>query len=100
MPSERISPATSDWGARRSEERRVGEEGRYRWAPYHLKKKKPGIDAHLRAQNYRSKKRSQLFRHVRPLVFNRDAVSGGRPWDAERPYTVHCSECRRSQKRS
>src|SRR2546425_13056408 len=25
---------------RRSEERRVGEEGRSRWAPYHLKKKK------------------------------------------------------------
>src|SRR2546429_8627729 len=24
----------------RSEERRVGEEGRSRWAPYHLKKKK------------------------------------------------------------
>src|SRR2546422_8704270 len=26
----------------RSEERRVGEEGRSRWAPYHLKKKKTG----------------------------------------------------------
>src|SRR5256885_15985755 len=26
--------------ARRSEEGRVGEEGRSRWAPYHLKKKK------------------------------------------------------------
>src|SRR2546430_9512241 len=24
----------------RSEERRVGKEGRYRWSPYHLKKKK------------------------------------------------------------
>src|SRR5256885_4406282 len=31
-----------DWGAAisRSGERRVGEEGRSRWAPYHLKKKK------------------------------------------------------------
>src|SRR2546426_11444413 len=27
-------------GYRGSEERRVGEEGRSRWAPYHLKKKK------------------------------------------------------------
>src|SRR5256885_16483422 len=27
-------------GGVRSEERRVGEEGRSRWAPYHLKKKK------------------------------------------------------------
>src|SRR5256885_10010683 len=27
-------------GGRRSEERRVGEECRSRWAPYHLKKKK------------------------------------------------------------
>src|SRR2546430_17384160 len=26
--------------AKRSEERRVGEEGRSRWSPYHLKKKK------------------------------------------------------------
>src|SRR5256885_16659088 len=34
----------TDWRgalpARRSEERRVGEEGRSRWSPYHLKKKK------------------------------------------------------------
>src|SRR5256886_16664645 len=30
-------------GAARSEERRVGEEGRSRWAPDHLKKKKDGI---------------------------------------------------------
>src|SRR2546430_16241385 len=28
----------------RSEERRVGEEGRSRWAPYHLKKKKKEMD--------------------------------------------------------
>src|SRR2546427_11526334 len=27
-------------GSARSEERRVGEEGRSRWAPYHLKKKR------------------------------------------------------------
>src|SRR2546427_6814160 len=27
-------------GLARSEERRVGEEGRSRWSPYHLKKKK------------------------------------------------------------
>src|SRR2546426_12005264 len=27
-------------GAERSEERRVGERGRSRWSPYHLKKKK------------------------------------------------------------
>src|SRR3989442_6444196 len=27
-------------GGHRSEERRVGEEGRSRWSPYHLKKKK------------------------------------------------------------
>src|SRR6202165_902619 len=39
-------PATSNWRAvpsdaapTRSEERRVGKEGRSRWAPYHLKKK-------------------------------------------------------------
>src|SRR2546430_17507090 len=29
---------------RRSEERRVGEECRSRWSPYHLKKKKEEID--------------------------------------------------------
>src|SRR5260221_14305433 len=29
--------------AQRSEERRVGEEGRSRWGPYHLKKKKKDI---------------------------------------------------------
>src|SRR5258708_39718414 len=28
------------WEAAGSEERRVGEEGRSRWSPYHLKKKK------------------------------------------------------------
>ena len=28
----------------RSEERRVGKEGRYRWSPYHLKKKKKSKD--------------------------------------------------------
>src|SRR2546427_12829496 len=31
---------TSSFSTTRSEERRVGEEGRSRWAPYHLKKKK------------------------------------------------------------
>src|SRR3979411_3550750 len=30
--------------AERSEKRRVGEEGRSRWSPYHLKKKKNKID--------------------------------------------------------
>src|SRR5260221_3423789 len=37
-----IDYKSEDIGARlsRSEERRVGEEGRSRWAPYHLKKKK------------------------------------------------------------
>src|SRR2546422_8885092 len=30
-------PTSTRW---RSEERRVGEEGRSRWSPYHLKKKK------------------------------------------------------------
>src|SRR2546429_6198795 len=30
-------------GTFRSEERRVGEEGRSPWSPYHLKKKKPYI---------------------------------------------------------
>src|SRR5256885_7682925 len=30
--------------AARSEERRVGEEGRSRWAPYHLKKKKKRLN--------------------------------------------------------
>src|SRR5260370_37842794 len=29
-----------DEAVKRSEERRVGEEGRSRWSPYHLKKKK------------------------------------------------------------
>src|SRR2546427_11583012 len=37
-------PTRPRWSAtkrkRRSEERRVGEEGRTRWSPYHLKKKK------------------------------------------------------------
>src|SRR5256885_13233256 len=32
-------PAVSAWLAPRLEERRVGEEGRFRWAPDHLKKK-------------------------------------------------------------
>src|SRR5258707_13807042 len=30
----------------RSGERRVGEKGRFRWAPYHLKKKKKRMDVH------------------------------------------------------
>src|SRR2546422_11353536 len=37
----------------RSGERRVGEEGRSRWAPYHLKKKKddvPGRTSHVRGE--------------------------------------------------
>src|SRR2546430_15795446 len=31
--------AMAEWIDRRSEERRVGKEGRSRWSPYHLKKK-------------------------------------------------------------
>src|ERR1051325_8504069 len=33
--------AASACGLHRSEERRVGKEGRSRWSPYHLKKKTP-----------------------------------------------------------
>src|SRR2546430_8061818 len=39
----RLAATDSRWDAR-SEERRVGEEGRSRWAPYHLKKKKKRDD--------------------------------------------------------
>src|SRR5258706_7140845 len=34
----RVRHRCSDTGGIRSEERRVGEEGRSRWSPYHLKK--------------------------------------------------------------
>src|SRR5690554_8151414 len=34
-----ISPAVEDGKKLRSEERRVGKECRYRWSPYHEKKK-------------------------------------------------------------
>src|SRR5256886_17134847 len=37
----KISPMARYWArSQRSEERRVGEEGRFRWWPHHLKKKK------------------------------------------------------------
>src|ERR1039458_10855716 len=39
----RTRPAVAS-GSTRSEERRVGKEGRYRWAPDHLKKKKKKTD--------------------------------------------------------
>src|SRR5690349_24424901 len=35
----------------RSEERRVGKESRYRWAPYRLRKKEAGIRVIVPAQN-------------------------------------------------
>src|SRR3989442_13517295 len=37
---------------KRSEERRVGEEGRSRWSPYHLKKKKR---IHIRSRQYEAR---------------------------------------------
>src|SRR5256886_17143458 len=36
----------------RSEERRVGEEGRSRWAPYHLKKKKERLEFEYASVTY------------------------------------------------
>src|SRR5256885_8566136 len=43
-PVSRVAGGRGRWAGRagrvRSEERRVGEEGRSRWSPYHLKKKK------------------------------------------------------------
>src|SRR5258706_12431224 len=38
--SEIFNGSITPSGGTRSEERRVGKEGRSRWAPYHLKKKK------------------------------------------------------------
>src|SRR5256885_12866671 len=40
-------PSMSPVVTRRSEERRVGEEGRSRWAPDHLKKKKDRLGMHI-----------------------------------------------------
>src|SRR2546430_1293432 len=40
LPGGVISPGGVGYDINRSEERRVGEEGRSRWWPYHLKKKK------------------------------------------------------------
>src|SRR2546430_17587083 len=44
----RLPAAQCQWWywSKRSEERRVGKECRYRWSPYHLKKKKQSDDAH------------------------------------------------------
>src|SRR2546422_10068869 len=39
-PALGIQAVEDGLGTARSEERRVGEEGRSRWSPYHLKKKK------------------------------------------------------------
>src|ERR1051326_7136380 len=40
IPLARLRGTTDAFSYDRSEERRVGKEGRYRWSPYHLKKKK------------------------------------------------------------
>src|SRR5260370_34731367 len=62
-PGGRVAPRAVRHERRRSGERRVGEEGRSRWAPYHLKKKKKKVADRLTAtvQNVRD-----VREHARP----------------------------------